>query len=394
MKRLTLATISALLALPASALAASGSGVVLSLDAQHHAIEVVDSHHVVHAYHYRGRLPKLHAGSRISFQGSKTSIQAVKVAANGSRVVSFLGKVVRSSKNGLAVRLADGKTISFSSKQVRRTRPKPAQRHKKHGVRAAADASASSVTINISGLQAGVTVLVTETVDGQGNVSITIAFPGGSTLSTAQQASGTITEVDTDAFLLQTADGSVLRLHMATDALNNLNLQPCDSADVTYHQDAGMLIADTVGDNGTSSSPDCTGDSQSQDDVGTITAVSGDAITISTQDQGSMMFVVDSPDITDGFQVGDVVDVSYVDNGTGTLDAGDVEYVEQDASGTVTAVSDGSITIDPGDSGQPQTFTADPTQGLFDGVAVGDQVDINYHQSGSQQVLDRVDDQS
>ena len=225
-------------------------------------------------------------------------------------------------------------------------------------------------------------------------MSITIAFPDGSTLSTAQQASGTITEVDTDAFLLQTVDGSVLRLHMATDALNKLNLQPCDSADVTYHQDAGMLIADTVDDNGTSSSPDCTGDSQSQDEVGAITAVSGNGITISTQDQGSMMFVVDSPDITDSFQVGDVVDVSYVDNGDGTLDAGDVEYVEQDASGTVTAVSDGSVTIDPDDSGQPQTFTADPTQGLFDGVAVGDQIDINYHQSGSRQVLDSVDDQS
>ncbi len=247
MRRLTLATIGALLALPASALAASGSGVVLSLDAQHHVIEVVDSHHVVHAYHYRGRLPKLRAGSRISFQGSKTSIQAVKLAANGSRVVSFLGKVVRSSKNGLAVRLADGKTVSFSSKQVRRTRPKPAHRHKKHGVRAGTGASASSVTISISGLQVGVTVLITETVDGRGNVSITIAFPDGSTLNTAQQASGTITEVDTDAFLLQTVDGSLLRLHMATDTLNNLNLQhdrpgrPRPAADLHRRPDAGSV---------------------------------------------------------------------------------------------------------------------------------------------------------
>ena len=89
-----------------------------------------------------------------------------------------------------------------------------------------------------------------------------------------------------------------------------------------------------------------------------------------------------------------LADVSYADNGDGTLDAGDVEYVEQDVSGTVTAVSDGSVTITPDGSDAPETFTADPGQGLFDGVAVGDQVDINYHQSGGQSVVDSVDDQS
>jgi len=387
MKRLTLATMTALLAFPAGALAAPGTGVVLSVDAPQRTIEVVDAHHVVHAYHYRGRLPKLHAGSRISFSGSKTSIQRVNVSGTGSRTVTFLGRVVRSSKKGLVVRLADGKTVSFTARQVRRSRSKAGRK----GVRAAADAS---VTINISGLAPGVTVLITETVDGRGNIAISIAFPDSATLSAEQQASGTITEVDTDAFLLSTADGSVLRLHVAADTLNNLDLQVCDTAEVTYHQDAGMLIADTVTDAGTSDSAACTGDGESQDEVGTITAVSGDGLTISTQDQGSMTFVVDSPDITDGFQVGDVVDVTYLDNGDGTLDAGDVEYVEQDATGIVTAVSDGGVTVMSDDSGAPLTFTADPSQGLFDGVAVGDQVDVNYHQSGSQFVVDSVDDQS
>ena len=49
--------------------------------------------------------------------------------------------------------------------------------------------------------------------------------------------------------------------------------------------------------------------------------------------------------------------------------------------GTVTAVSDGSVTITRR-LRPPQTFRADPTQALFDGVAVGEQVDINYRPSG------------
>jgi hypothetical protein len=122
--------------------------------------------------------------------------------------------------------------------------------------------------------------------------------------------------------------------------------------------------------------------------------VSGDSITIDTQDNGSMTFAVDSSDITDGFQVGDVVDVTYTDNGDGTFDASDVEYVEQDSTGTVTAVSDGSMTFTDSDSGQPVTVTADPAAGVFDGIAVGDEVDVNYHQSGTQLVADEVDDGS
>jgi Cu/Ag efflux protein CusF len=154
-----------------------------------------------------------------------------------------------------------------------------------------------------------------------------------------------------------------------------------------------MLIADRVDDNGASSSGDCN-DPGLLDEVGAITQVSADSITIDTQDQGSMTFSVDDQSVTDGFQVGDVVDVSYADNGDGTYSAGDVEYEEQDVTGTVTAVSDGSMTITDAASGQSETFTADPGDGMFDGVAVGDQVDVNYHQSGSQLVVDGVDDQS
>ena len=58
------------------------------------------------------------------------------------------------------------------------------------------------------------------------------------------------------------------------------------------------------------------------------------------------------------------------------LDASDVEYVEQDATGTVTAASDGSLTITDDSTGHAVTFAAEPDSGTFDGVGVGDSVDV------------------
>ena len=393
MKRLSFATAVAMLALPGSALAASGHGVVLSVDSKHHTVQVVDASHVVHAFGYRGRLPRLHAGSKISFRRAGKAISAVKVSGQKSWSVAFLGRVVKSSKHGLVLRLADGKKVTFSAKQVRHTRTKSAKRQKHAARSASVRAGAANVTINIQGLQPGVMVLITETVEG-GNVTITISFPGKSdpVAGGEQTASGTVTDVADDAFVLTTDDGSDLRLHMAARTLAHLGLGVCDTLDVSYHQDAGMLIADHVNPTGTSTTGDCADTSSDQDVVGTITQVSGDGLTVQTQDQGTMTFGVDSNDVTDGYQVGDVVDVTYADNGDGTYTADDVEWVEQDSTGTVTDVSDGSMTITDDQTGQPVTFVADPSEGVFDGVAVGDQVDVTYHQSGGQQVAESVDD--
>jgi hypothetical protein len=224
-------------------------------------------------------------------------------------------------------------------------------------------------------------------------ITITLPPPAVPGVTGSQQVTGVVADVGQDALELDTADGSELRLHMAASTLAALNLSQCDTVAVTYHQDAELLIADSVQQTGTSTSGDCSGDGGSDDVVGTITAVSGSGLTVSTEDQGAMTFTVDSPDVTDGFVVGDVVDVSYDTLGDGTLDAGDVEYVEQDASGTVTAVSSGSLAV-RGDGGQTETFTADPSQGIFDGVSVGDEVDVSFHQSAGQHVADVVDDQS
>jgi hypothetical protein len=132
-------------------MAASGHGTVLSVDARHRTLEVVDSSHIVHAYKYQGRLPRLHAGSRISFQRGGKSVSHVKAGGGSSYTVAFYGRVARSGLSGLVLRLADGRTVRFSSKQVRHQRPKPAQRHKRQARFALIRSALASVTINFQG---------------------------------------------------------------------------------------------------------------------------------------------------------------------------------------------------------------------------------------------------
>jgi hypothetical protein len=221
-------------------------------------------------------------------------------------------------------------------------------------------------------------------------VTITITLPPS---PAEQSASGVVTDVEFDAFDITTADGTDLRLNMAPDQLSNLNLQSCDTVDVTYHQDTGMLVADSAQVTGASTDGDC---APTYDATGAITDVSGSSIAINS-DQGPMSFNVSSSDITDGYQIGDVVDVTYTQNGDGSLDAIDVQYVEQDATGVVTSVSSSSLTLTDDNTGQPDAFIADPNNGLqictyaFDGVHAGDQVDVTYHQTAAGLVADSVD---
>lgn len=304
-----------------------------------------------------------------------------------THTASFYARVVRASANGLVVRTLNGKTLTFSSKQLR-------HRHHAGLARLAAQGGSPQVVVNILGLQPGVMVQVTETTDANGNLTITITL---ASQSGPQDATGLVSEVDNDAFMVQTGDGNSLRFHMAADALSNLNLQSCDTVAVTYHQDAGILIADSVNVTGSSSSGDC---APTQDATGTITAVASDSITINT-DQGPLTASVDpSSGLTDGFQVGDLVDVTYTQNSDGSLSATDVQYAEEETTGQVTAVTTstngGSVTILDDNTGQSETFVSDPSNGVqinahaFNGVSVGDQLDICYHQSGGQLVADTV----
>ena len=404
MKRLTLSATILTLALPATAAAAGSSrGVVLSVNQSRHTVELVDANRVVHTFAVHGALTGVRAGSVISFRHTGAGITAVR-SAGRTRTVSYLARVVRSSGKKVVFRLADGHTVSFAGTQL----SKHAKLHAKHAkhnkarVRRAfvahAAAAGSGVTINIQGLAPGTTVLVTETTAPDGSITISITLPSGPVgtggpVAGDQTADGVVTDVGNDTFTMTTADGSSLVFHMAADALSSVDMFPCDTVTVSYHSDSGLLVADNVDDTGTSDTGDCSGDNSSSDEVGPIVSISPSSVTIATSDQGNMTFTVDpTAALTDGYVVGDVVDVTYAPDSNGNNVASDIEYVENDVTGTVSAVSVGSVTVVDGDTGQPVTFNADPAQEMFGGVAVGDSIDVTYHQSGGLSVVDTVDD--
>jgi hypothetical protein len=325
MRRLTLAgALASFAVFPTAALAHAPRATVFSVDKRHHTIELVDAGHVVHAYAYRGVLPRLGLGDKISFRRSGNALSHVKKTARAFGTVAFYARVVRASSGKVRLRLTDGNTFSLSSKQVSAR----AMAHEAAVSRTARSRDATGpVTVQIQGLTPGLTVLISETVDAQGHWTVTITLPPAAT--------------------------------------------------------SGGTIA--------------SGNDPSEDDQvaeGTITQVSVNRVAIDTG-SALLAFSVDpASGLTDGFLVGDTVDVTYAQNADGTLSADDVEYVEQDASGPVSAVSDSRITVADQASGSSYTITADPTLGLFYGVLPGDQVDVTYHQSAAGLVADAVDDQS
>jgi len=335
MNRLTVAVAAAMLALPASAMAAPTRGVVLSVEAGHHTIQVVDGKHQAHAYRYRaGSIPRLHPGSRISFARHGKTIANVRVAPG--KTVSFYGRVVHSNGSGLILRLQDGKTVKFATKQVTAVRKRVnAQWHRWRSLSSSTlHVNNVGATLNINGLAPGTIVLVTETIQG-GHPTITVTLPAGTPSSGGSQSTST-----------------------------------------------------QSGDNSSDNGADTSGDA-----VGTITQLSTTGLTINVGGHTMTFSCNPDDDLTDGFATGDLVDVTYDSQG-GSLVASDVEYVESDATGTVTAVATSSLTLTNSDTGQTQTIVADPDEDMFDGVSVGDGVVVTYHQSAGQLIADVVDDET
>ena len=328
MKRLMLAAgLAGLAVFPAGALAATSRSKVLSVDARHHTVALVGSAHVVHAYRYRGTLPRLAFGDNVTYRRSGHTISRVKRTARAFGTLSFYAKVVRSGSKKIQLRLGDGSAFSLSAKQVSST-----------PVAHAAAVSARSVTLQIQGLAPGQRVLISETVNARGHWTITIALPS----SSATGAGG-----------------------------------------------AGGPGAGSGSGSGEGSSGDPSDDQLAE---GTITRVSDSRLTLRTA-SGVLSFAVDPTEgLTDGFLVGDAVDVSYQESPDGSLSADDVEYVEQDATGVVSTVTDATVSIVDDVTGQADTFSADPDMSLFDGVAPGDEVDVTYHLSAAGPVADAVSD--
>lgn len=259
-----------------------------------------------------------------------------KRPAGPSHTVSFTARVVRATSKGLVVRTARGKILSFSGGQIRhRVAPKRHRITKPHKGRAHdvnLPISVGNVVVNILGLQPGALVQITETIGSDGTITVTISLPAPPVQQTEQTVSGVVTDLGSDTFTVQTSDDTDLRLHMTESALSQAGLNTCDTVEVTYHQDGGLLVADSATTVGTSTAGDC---APSNDASGSITAISSDSVTLAT-DQGALTVAVDpASGLTDGFQIGDVVDVTYTQSSDGSLLASDICYVEEDTSGQV-----------------------------------------------------------
>lgn len=408
MKRLALAACAAMLVLPASANATSThSGVILSV--KRHSIQVVNPVGQVGAYRLAGHHVPLHVGSRVDFTATGINIKGLRVVGVSTRI-TYLASVLHAGSAGIVLVLADGDRVSFSKRQIAGSAP-GRRTHLAFSGR-----SGAGITLTIEA-PPGTTVQVTETFGPRGAINVTLTIdPGASvgggsgsgsgggsgssganTYSNDQQAAGIVTDVENDNFGIVTGDGTVIRLGMNPNDLADVGINPCDTVEVSYHDDAGNLIADYVDDNGSSDAGACDTDGTfypTQDQTGPITAVSDTGITIDTADEGPIRFPVDpSLDLTEGLLVGDDVDVTYEPVPDGTLYVTEIEYVENDSTGVVTSVSGGSLTITDDSTGQPDVFVADPSEQMFAGIAVGDEVDVTWHQAaGSQMVADYVED--
>ncbi|MGO9752597.1 MAG: hypothetical protein ACLP22_14075 [Solirubrobacteraceae bacterium] len=404
MKRFAfLATAAATLAIPASAMAANtGSGVVLSV--QRDSIQVVNAHHVASAYRVRGGLSRIHTGSRITFKVDRKTISGVRVIG-ATKFVSYYAHVVRNSSGKLVLAIGDGNTVSFSHTQIKATKGHAS--HASQASHAVVAHAASGITLTVNAVP-GTTVLVTETLGSDGSIAVTITVEagsgpsgtgpsGGGSGSDDQIMDGVVTDVQVDSFGVINEDGAVVHFGMDPDALANIDMSPCDTVEVSYHADSDTLLADDVDDNGSSDAGACDSDGTyypTQDESGPITSLSTTSITIDTSEEGSMTFpLIPSAELAAGYELGDTVDVSYSQDPDGSLYVTGIEYLENDSTGVVVSVSQDAVTIIDASTSQPDVFSADPSEQLFEGVAIGDEVDVTWHEAtdgGS--IADSVDD--
>jgi uncharacterized protein DUF5666 len=307
MKRLlpSCAAAIALLAMPAAASAQSGA--VLRVNRAHHKLEIVDSRHAVRGYTAalsRRALRKVRAGAKVSFRASGGRITSLRVGGRAHRL-AFLAKVVSASNGkGLVLRLGDGNALRLGKRQLARN----AHRGRAHR---------SSVQINLQGLDPGQVVLITETVDGSGNLTITIKLmPNADLGGDDQDVTGAITALGADSITIQTDGGQSMTFQSDPVLLEDFLMG--DQVDVTYYADPdGSLVADDVEPVDVSGSDDL-------DAIGTVTALNDSSITVQVDGSGPMTFSADS-ELLDGVAAGDVVDVTYFQDTDGTLVADDIE---------------------------------------------------------------------
>ena len=250
-----------------------------------HLVRLVDkAHHVrdVRVSSTRG----LHRGDVVRVRRGKAHV------GGHARRVSFIGRVVRSSRGGAVVRLGDGSTFKFSASR------------KRHGRRPRA---AANVTIDLQGLTPGQALLITIATDVHGNVAITIKLlpPGTSIGAGYDDRSGPGDEAGCgdEAADDETAD---------------------DEAETANHDDRSS-DDDTCSDD--------PGDDDWLDEVdGTVTALADDGSSLTlAPDDGSAAetYPVDDPSLLDGIAVGDEVAVTLDEDGT-AIDVELLDWADED----------------------------------------------------------------
>jgi hypothetical protein len=405
MRRLLSFTVPALVALALPAFAQANTGTVLSLAPSHHQVQVVGSNKVISAYSFNGALRQVRRGTRLKFSASGSHLTNAKVLGT-AKTFSFLGTVVRSNSGALVLSLGDSQKLRLTAKDLSRS-------HTSRTARLRGHASTGSVAAELNSLQPGESVVITESTDSAGFVTITLTLaPGGgsggsgssgggsgSGSGSEQSATGLVNNVGTDSFDILTSSGADLTFQIQAAALANDDLSPCDQVVVNYHSSDKTLIADDVNDTGAPDAGPCSsGGDNSNDWIGTITAISGTSITIDAGagNGGVQTFVVDDPAITDGFLVGDSMDLTY-EPWNGQVAADQLAYNDTDTSGVVNALTPagaGFDTISMIDdyTGAPETF--DVPVDLLQGQDVenGDDVDVSYYQAARGLTLDSLDD--
>jgi hypothetical protein len=400
MRRLLSVTVPALIALAMPALAQAQTGTVLSVARGHHQLQLIGSNKVVSAYHFSGRLPGVHRGTKLDFSARGSHIVSPKVVGTAT-TFSFLATVVRSGSGALVLSLGDSRRLRLTGKVQSRAA------HTVRGARLSAH-DAGNITVEINGLQPGQTVVVTESTDASGNVTITITLPTtsgggsgdpGSNWGSDQTASGLVNSVGSYTFDVITSGGQDLTFHMHPDALSSVGMSSCDAVVVEYHTYGQTLIADNVTDNGAPDAGPCSsGGDNAGNWTGTITAVSPTAITVDAgpSNGGAETFAVDDPAITEGYIVGDSVTVTY-EPWNGLIVADQVSYNDSSTSGQVTAIADAgggfsTLTVIDDYTTEPETFFV--AQDLLQGqdVQVGDNVTVSYYQAARGLTLDCLTD--
>jgi hypothetical protein len=415
--RLAVPLASALIALAvapaADAHASRAHGTVLLVSGHNRQVELVGAADAVRGYRYGARFPAVGFGTKIAFRAAGNHLTQVRVLGRASRV-SFYARVSSSAGGRLAIRLADGRRLSFSPGHLSEpgTPPKAGETVLLMASRAA---GGLRVVVETVGRQSSGGGHKTGPGHGTGGGNPNGTGPTGPTGQTGPTggthpiephsvASGVVTDIGSDSITLQLPDGSTLSPTLPAASIaylsNNVDLSDCETLTVDYSTGAAGPVLDAFAPTGISTDPiseslgdTCADESDDAIDVvGTITALSSTSLTLAIPGQASQSYSVDPAlDLPDSNEVGDVVDVTYTQNPDSSLSASNVAYVEEYTTGTVLSVDSDAGTLSIADAITGQTDNFQDGDASLSGLTPGEDVGVDYYVTGGQPQADDVE---